>query len=110
VERTCDRWFILSAKHGLVDPDQVLDPYDETLRGSPVVARRVWSSKVIQAIEQALGDLTGCVIELHAGSDYLEHGLTAGLKERGAVLERPAKGLQLGRQLAFYKRHQRQVT
>jgi hypothetical protein len=35
VEQSCDRWFILSAKHGLVDPEQVLEPYDESLVGKP---------------------------------------------------------------------------
>ena len=33
VEGTGARWFILSAAHGLVSPDQRLDPYDVTLRG-----------------------------------------------------------------------------
>ena len=28
VESTCDRWFILSALHGLVDPHEVIEPYD----------------------------------------------------------------------------------
>jgi hypothetical protein len=30
-EATCDRWFILSARHGLLGPDQVIEPYDESL-------------------------------------------------------------------------------
>lgn len=25
-EATCDRWYVLSAKHGLVHPDAVLEP------------------------------------------------------------------------------------
>jgi hypothetical protein len=50
VERTCDRWFILSAKHGLVEPDRVLAPYDEILmdcralfvvHGAPGLSRRL---------------------------------------------------------------------
>jgi hypothetical protein len=40
VERTCDRWFILSAKHGLVEPGRVLAPYDETLTDLPRAGRR----------------------------------------------------------------------
>ncbi len=38
-ETTCDRWYILSTKHGLVHPDAVLEPYDMklgTLRGPPI--------------------------------------------------------------------------
>ena len=30
-ERTYDRWFILSALHGLVEPETVIEPYDVTL-------------------------------------------------------------------------------
>jgi hypothetical protein len=107
VERTCDRWFVLSAKHGLVKPDRVLAPYDETLASLPRAARGAWSGQVVQALEQALGDLAGVVFELHAGSAYLDHGVVAGLRERGAVLDRPVESLSLGQQLAFYKKAQR---
>src|SRR3990172_9853687 len=31
VERSCGRWFVLSAKYGLVDPDSIIEPYDQTL-------------------------------------------------------------------------------
>jgi hypothetical protein len=39
--RVADRWYILSAKYGLVAPDTMIKPYDETLnkmggpRGGP---------------------------------------------------------------------------
>ena len=107
VERTCVRWFVLSAEHGLVEPDEVLAPYDQTLADLPRAARRAWSGRVVQALEQALGGLAGVVFELHAGSAYLDNGLVAGLLERGALLEHPVEGLSLGQQLAFYKRAQR---
>jgi uncharacterized protein DUF6884 len=44
-------------------------PYDETLR----LADRCASveRQVLQALEDALGDLSGVVIELHAGMTYL---------------------------------------
>jgi hypothetical protein len=103
VERSCDRWFILSAKHGLVGPGRLLAPYDETLTALPRAARRRWSAMVVQALDQALGGLSGVVIELHAGLPYLDHGLAAGLRERGAALEHPVHGLAFGQQLAFYK-------
>ena len=82
VERTCDRWFVLSAKHGLVEPGRVLAPYDETLTDLPRAARRQWSACAVQALDQALGEVSGIVFELHAGSAYLDHGLVAGLKAR----------------------------
>ena len=40
VEATCDQWFILSAKHGLVAPDEVLARYEDTLNDKPSSAKR----------------------------------------------------------------------
>lgn len=104
VERTCDRWFVLSAKHGLVDPDTVLEPYEETLKDASESRRRQWSQGVLQDLERRIGVLSGAVFEAHAGAAYLDHGLAVGLQQRGAVVERPTEGLQFGKQLAFYKR------
>lgn len=103
VEQTCGRWFILSAKHGLVRPDALLAPYDETLTGAGVNACRRWSSQVLSQLRAELGDLTGIVFEIHAGAAYRGNGLVAGLTQAGARVEVPADGLSQGRQLAFYK-------
>ncbi len=44
-------WFILSAKNGLVDPDQVIEPYDMTLRNMPAHQRREWGRTVVRQLE-----------------------------------------------------------
>lgn len=103
VEATCERWFILSAKHGLVDPDDVLEPYDQTLKDASEAHRRQWSARVLNQLERSLPDLHGVIFEAHAGAAYLDHGLAAALEARGAVIERPTARLSFGRQLAFYK-------
>jgi hypothetical protein len=103
VERTCDRWFILSALHGLVAPDQRLEPYDETLRTASKAARQVWSERVLEDLSHRMGHLASHVFEVHAGKDYRGFGLVAGLKSAGASVEVPAAGLPLGRQLALYR-------
>lgn len=103
VEATCERWFILSAKHGLVDPDDVLEPYDQTLKDASEAHRRQWSARVLNQLERSLPHLHGVILEAHAGAAYLDHGLAAALEARGAVIERPTAGLSFGRQLAFYK-------
>jgi hypothetical protein len=46
--RTCDLWFVLSARHGLVEPAQVLAPYDVTLRGLGHAARQAWACRVVE--------------------------------------------------------------
>jgi len=41
--------------------------------------------------------------EVHAGAAYTDFGLQSGLESAGARVARPAAGLSLGRQLAFYR-------
>jgi hypothetical protein len=39
-----DDWWILSAKHGLLDPyREPIEPYDETLSGARVMRKREWA-------------------------------------------------------------------
>lgn len=102
VERTCDRWFVLSAKHGLLKPTSLVEPYDETLKTKSRVERRRWSESVLEQLDAILGNLGGTTFEIHAGAEYRDHGLTAGLLARGAQVELPAAGLRIGEQLAFY--------
>jgi len=78
VERTCDRWFILSALHGLLSPEEVLDPYDATLIGMSRDRKRDWARSVLSQIDSFGLASTGTVFEIHAGSDYRDYGL-AGL-------------------------------
>lgn len=110
VERTCDRWFILSARHGLVEPDQVLAPYDEALKDAPVRRRRQWSQDVLTELQARLGDLGVHEFELHAGAVYRDHGLEEGLRRAEARVDVPARGLSMGPQLRFYKRSELSST
>lgn len=102
VQRTCDRWFILSAAHGLVAPQQVLDPYDVTLNSVGRRQRRDWAVQVLCQIDVEFAGLATAVFEVHAGSAYTDHGLVDGLQAGGATVELPVAGMALGQQLAFY--------
>ncbi len=101
VEATCDRWFILSAKHGLVAPDEVLAPYEETLNDKSSSAKRQWAAAVLARLAK-LVDISGTVFEVHAGAEYRNYGLVDELRRRGAIIEIPAAHLSQGEQLAFY--------
>ena len=103
VERSCDQWFVLSALHGLVDPDQLVEPYDVTLNSMGRDARRDWAAGVIQSLGRRLGSLEGHHFELHAGANYLEFGLMDALLRRGATVSWPTRGLPMGKQLGYYK-------
>ena len=99
---SCDRWFILSALHGLLDPEQTIEPYDRSLLDVGSGERRAWAKEVLAAIDATLGDVAGVVFELHAGAAYRDFGLVDGLRARGAEVVNPTAGLSQGGQLAFY--------
>jgi DGQHR domain-containing protein len=95
---TCNRWFVLSAHHGLVDPDQVLAPYNTTLARQSRADRAAWASRVIEQLCQRWLLDNGQRFLLHAGACYGEL-LAARL---GA--EQPLRGLAIGQRLAWYRR------
>lgn len=102
VETSCDRWYILSAKHGLLHPSTTVEPYDATLNGLSASDRRWWSGEVVEALRTELGTLAGHHFEIHAGSAYVNHGLTEGLRRAGASVSLPVAGRSLGQQLQLY--------
>ena len=109
VEQLCGQRWILSAKHGLVHPLDVLAPYDETLKLASRSARRRWSHEVLLALDGRVIPAAGDIVEIHAGADYRDYGLVQGLGDRGCVVEIPSAGVAIGEQLRFYKRAQEAV-
>jgi len=102
VERTCGRWYVLSALHGLVAPGEELTSYDLKLKSLSQAERRAWSERVLSQLETELGDLKGFTFEIHAGASYTNEGLVRGLRARSAAVELPAAGLGEAQELAFY--------
>jgi hypothetical protein len=96
----CDRWFILSAKYGLVDPDAVIEPYELTLKALPRSAKQAWSERVLQQLKARLNGLQGRFVEIYAGRDYFDFGLREGLVRAGATVALPWEGLGLGQRMA----------
>jgi len=102
VERTCGRWYVLSALHGLVAPGEELAPYDLKLKSLSQAERRAWSERVLTQLEAELGAVDGLTFEIHAGASYTNEGLVRGMRARGAAVELPAAGLGEAQELAFY--------
>ena len=65
-------WFILSAEHGLVAPNEWLAPYERYLPETPASYRAAWGRWVASRLELLAGPLQDKVIEIHAGSTYLD--------------------------------------
>ncbi len=80
-------WFILSAKHGLVHPDDKIEKYDKALKKSD---REAWANKTIPQLDNHLGDVNSVVIL--AGEDYFEF-ISKELDRRGIVVYIPMIGM-----------------
>ena len=94
-------WFILSAKHGLVPPSEMLAPYEMALGQRSARERRNWGAEIVADLEAEVGDLRGITVEIHAGSPYRDAVLEP-LEERGGALLNPLAELGIGQQLAWY--------
>ena len=94
-------WFILSAEHGLVAPDEWLAPYERYLPDTPRSYRTAWGGWVVERLEVLAGPLRGRTIEIHAGSSYVA-SLREPLTAKGARLFEPLNGLTMGQRLAWY--------
>lgn len=101
VERKGCPWFILSARWGLVAPEQGIEPYEQTLNDMPIAERRQWANRVQRQMEESLPAGGRCVVL--AGLRYREF-LMDYLTQRFNV-EVPMKGLAIGQQLRWLADH-----
>ncbi|WP_433632957.1 DUF6884 domain-containing protein [Halomicrococcus sp. NG-SE-24] len=102
-EEEHDEWWILSAKHGLLDPDgPPIEPYDETLTGARVAKKRDWAEEVYQELEEAGLLETGVHLVIHAGQDYYGELLPKIRDLDGVSVEIPTEGLSIGETLSWY--------
>jgi len=95
-------WLILSAEHGLVDPDEVVAPYDRALASEPHMYRDQWSRSTAAAVIDVARRIGARTIEVHAGSAYLDSGLVGALEDVGLEVVRPLHGMRIGEQLSWY--------
>ena len=78
-------WFVVTAKHGLLDPDDVVAPFDIQLGDRSTGYRTAWGEWVVAQLADRLL-LEGLTVEVHGGVDFaqpLRHPLT----RRGAALD-----------------------
>ena len=101
VEANCEQWYILSAKHGLLDPTLTIEPYNMTLNTMPSQDRWQWASGVVQAISQKI-QLSDRLVIL-AGQKYREH-LIQPLEFKGYQIEIPMAGLPIDKQLQWLEK------
>jgi len=98
IEQRCDYWFILSAKYGLLEPTEVVEPYEETLNKKSRRERKEWAEQVWSALRHKLQP--GDRVTILAGAKYREFLVTQ-ILDYGCSVEVPMQGLTIGRQLRW---------
>jgi hypothetical protein len=84
-ERHAKPWFIVSAEHGLVQPDEWLAPYDRYLPDTPPWYQEVWGSWVVARLRLLAGDLADRTVEVHASPPYVAR-IEPRLTQAGAIV------------------------
>jgi len=118
-------WGVLSALHGVLDPDRVIAPYDWTIaqRWTKTGGFYHWAGSVIQGCyflrsgvtnhssydERAATDFTSrLTVEIHAGKDYVDLIRMCGLPQWPPTvhIEHPVAGMGIGEQKQFYRHNE----
>jgi cytoplasmic iron level regulating protein YaaA (DUF328/UPF0246 family) len=92
------RIFILSAKYGLLTPDDIIEPYEQTLKRMKSAERRVWAERVVSELRKSC-DLEADHFVFLAGDAYRKD-IVSHIRQYMV----PMKGLPFGRQLQWLER------
>lgn len=95
-------WRILSSEHGLLQPDEHIEPYDREMSSETSRFREKWSRRTAKQVIRELNRLGLMTVELHAGASYIDSGLARHLRRASLEVIRPLEGLRQGEQLAWY--------
>lgn len=98
-ERVGDGWMILSALHELLDPEDVIEPYNQSLYGQRKTDRDAWATRIANRLRSQIPP--GSKIVILAGNIYREF-LVSKLEDRFTV-EIPLASLKIGQQLSYLK-------
>jgi cytoplasmic iron level regulating protein YaaA (DUF328/UPF0246 family) len=90
-----DAIYILSAKYGLLNVDDEIEPYDVTLNTMKVAERKLWAENVLSQLEKVESTEDTKFIFL-AGNNYRKY-----LMLQLHHTEVPMEGLPIGKQLQF---------
>ena len=93
-----DKIFILSAKHGLIDLESTITPYNVTLNSMKTSEIKQWSHKTLSRLK-AVSDLKRDHFVFLAGEKYRRF-----LLPHINSYEIPLEGLRIGQQLSWLKK------
>jgi cytoplasmic iron level regulating protein YaaA (DUF328/UPF0246 family) len=94
-----DAIYILSAKYGLIEENDEIDPYNLTLNGLSTAQVKRWAQATLAQLKD-VADVDADKFIILAGDRYRKY-----LVPHLAHYEVPLEGMSIGRQLQFLKRH-----
>jgi len=93
-----DRIYILSAKYGLLRPNDPVTTYDKTLKNMRAAERKIWSENILDSLKDEGINLKKDEFIILAGQSYYQYLLGDGKIEK---YELPMCGLGIGKRLKF---------
>ena len=99
-EQQCSAIYVASALHGLVSLDQVIEPYDFTVRGMLRGERQLWAGRIARGLVERHGREHYVILAGAEYADPIARELDAFLGLPSPVLE-PLRGMQIGERLAW---------
>lgn len=91
-----DAVYVLSAKHGLIGLDCLVDEYDTTLGQMSKVERERWSTKVTRQINRTIP--IDAELHFYCGKPYRQ-----GLEHVREYVSVPLHGMRIGKQLSWLR-------
>jgi cytoplasmic iron level regulating protein YaaA (DUF328/UPF0246 family) len=88
-------YYILSALHGFLRPDDIIRPYNFTLKRLTHRERQAWGSRVVDSIVWNVP--ASSTVTLLAGNYYAE-SIECALTQKGFTIHCPLKGFAIGKQ------------
>lgn len=102
-------WRIVSAKYGMIEPRQVVDPYDLHILDLSKGARQAWGARVVDGLQDLSMWGYGPTVELHMGAAYVDAIFSAiDMLRLGWFFDRPLEGMGVGKQRAWYAARRRE--
>lgn len=96
-----DAWFILSAKHGLVEPERILEPYDVQMRDLPLLVRETWGARVASRLLSLFPGQAETQLTVLAGAVYAD--ALSGVLPCNWTIDEPLRGLGIGQRKAWLR-------
>jgi hypothetical protein len=99
-EKYAENWYILSTKYHLLRPEEVIEPYELTLKQMSAEEIRTWAQETLEMLKKELYPTD--VVTIFAGKQYRRY-LLKSIQEMCHEVRVPMENLGIGQQLQWLK-------